>query len=87
MAVLVLGAGAIGLTTAYHLQQAGHHVTVVDRHPRVATDTSYANGAQLSYSDVVPLAGPGVLSKLPKWFIDADARMRFRPTFDPDLWR
>ncbi|MGI4858360.1 MAG: D-amino acid dehydrogenase [Janthinobacterium lividum] len=87
MAVLVLGAGVIGLTTAYYLQQAGHRVTVVDRHPHVATETSYANGAQLSYSYVAPLAGPGVLSKLPKWFIDADAPMRFRPTLDPDLWR
>ncbi|MGI4985357.1 MAG: D-amino acid dehydrogenase [Janthinobacterium lividum] len=87
MAVLVLGAGVIGLTTAYYLQQAGHRVTVVDRHPHVATETSYANGAQLSYSYVAPLAGPGVLSKLPKWFIDVDAPMRFRPTLDPDLWR
>lgn len=87
MAVLILGAGVIGLTTAYYLQQAGHRVTVVDRHPRVATETSYANGAQLSYSYVAPLAGPGVLSKLPGWFIDADAPMRFHPTLDPDLWR
>ncbi len=87
MDVVVLGAGVIGLTTAYYLQQAGHQVTVVDRHWRVATETSYANGAQLSYSYVAPLAGPGVLSKLPKWFIDADAPMRFRPTLDADLWR
>jgi D-amino-acid dehydrogenase len=87
MSVLVLGAGVIGLTTAYYLQQAGHQVTVVDRHRQVATETSYANGAQLSYSYVAPLAGPGVLSKLPAWFLDADAPMRFRPTFDRDLWR
>ena len=87
MSILVLGAGVIGLTTAYYLQQAGHHVTVVDRHPQVASETSYANGAQLSYSYVAPLAGPGVLTKLPGWFIDADAPMRFRPTFDKDLWR
>jgi len=87
MSVLVLGAGVIGLTTAYYLQQAGHQVTVVERHRQVATETSYANGAQLSYSYVAPLAGPGVLSKLPAWFFDADAPMRFRPTFDRDLWR
>lgn len=87
MGVLVLGAGVVGLTTAYYLQQAGHDVTVVDRHRQVAAETSFANGAQLSYSYVAPLAGPGVLSKLPKWFLDANAPMRFRPTFDIDLWR
>lgn len=87
MSVLVLGAGVIGLTTAYYLQQAGHRVIVADRHRQVATESSYANGAQLSYSYVAPLAGPGVLSKLPRWFIDANAPMRFRPTFDRELWQ
>jgi D-amino-acid dehydrogenase len=87
MEVLVLGAGVIGLTTAYYLNAAGHRVTVVDRHPEVAQETSYANGAQLSYSYVAPLAGPGVLGKVPGWLTDGDAPMRFRPSLDPHQWR
>ncbi|HXZ08059.1 MAG TPA: D-amino acid dehydrogenase [Paraburkholderia sp.] len=87
MEVLVLGAGVIGLTTAYYLNTAGHDVMVVDGHPEVAQDTSYANGAQLSYSYVAPLAGPGVLTKIPGWLLGRDAPMRFRPSLDPDQWR
>jgi D-amino-acid dehydrogenase len=87
MEVLVLGAGVIGLTTAYYLNAAGHRVTVVDRHAEVAQETSYANGAQLSYSYVAPLAGPGVLGKVPGWLADGDAPMRFRPSLDPHQWR
>lgn len=87
MEVLVLGAGVIGLTTAYSLNAQGHRVTVVDRHPRVALETSYANGAQLSYSYVAPLAGPGVLAKIPGWLMRRDSPMRFRPSLDLDQWR
>ena len=87
MDVLVLGAGVIGLTTAYYLNAGGHRVTIVDRHPQVALETSYANGAQLSYSYVAPLAGPGILSKIPGWLTPSDSPMRFRPSLDPDQWR
>ncbi|MDE1179091.1 D-amino acid dehydrogenase [Paraburkholderia sp.] len=87
MEVLVLGAGVIGLTSAWFLHAAGHSVTVVDRHPSVARETSFANGAQLSYSYVAPLAGPGVLAKIPGWLMDGDAPMRFRPALDIDQWR
>jgi D-amino-acid dehydrogenase len=87
MDVLILGAGVIGLTSAYYLNAAGHRVTIVDRHPAVAQEASYANGAQLSYSYVAPLAGPGVLSKIPGWLIRGNAPMRFSPTLDPDQWR
>jgi len=70
MEILVLGAGVVGLTTAYYLQAAGHSVTIVDRHRKVAAETSHANGAQLSYSYVAPLAGPGILSKIPSWLMN-----------------
>jgi D-amino-acid dehydrogenase len=79
MQIMVLGAGVIGLTSAYYLSRAGHQVIVVDRHADVATETSFGNGGQLSYSYVAPLAGPGVLSKLPVWLARKDSPVRFRP--------
>ncbi|KQR81804.1 amino acid dehydrogenase [Burkholderia sp. Leaf177] len=87
MEITVLGAGVIGLTTAYYLNASGHRVTVVDRRSQVGQETSYANGAQLSYSYVAPLAGPGVVSKIPGWLLRDDSPMRFRPSADPALWR
>ena len=87
MHVVVLGAGVVGLTTAYYLTQDGHRVTVIDRNDGVALETSFANGAQLSYSYVAPLAGPGVLPKIPPWLLRRDSPLRFYPKFDPDQWR
>lgn len=87
MKVLVIGAGVIGLSTAYYLQTDGHDVTVVDSNSGVGTMASYANGGQLSYSYVAPLAGPGVLGKLPAWLLRADSPVRFSPSLDPDQWR
>ncbi|HQQ71593.1 MAG TPA: FAD-dependent oxidoreductase, partial [Alicycliphilus sp.] len=60
MHVCVMGAGIVGLATAYELQRRGFQVTVVDQaHP--GAGTSGGNGAQLSYSYVQPLADPGIL--------------------------
>ena len=87
MHVVVLGAGVVGLTTAYYLTLDGHRVTVVDRNDGVALETSFANGAQLSYSYVAPLAGPGVLPKIPPWLLRRDSPLRFYPALDPDQWR
>ena len=87
MRVVVLGAGVVGLATAYYLVRDGHEVTVVDRNDGVALETSYANGAQLSYSYVAPLAGPGVLPKIPPWLLRPDSPLRFYPELDPHQWR
>lgn len=81
--VLVLGAGIIGLCSAYYLQQAGFAVTVVEQMPEVGSQASYANGAQLSYCYVAPLAAPGVLSQVPKWLLNPDAPMRLKPSLNP----
>jgi D-amino-acid dehydrogenase len=85
--VVVLGAGVVGLSTAYYLVRDGHSVTVVDRNDGVALETSFANGAQLSYSYVAPLAGPGVLPKIPPWLLRRDSPLRFYPALDPHQWR
>lgn len=87
MRVVILGAGVIGLATAYYLLRDGHAVTIVDRNDGVALETSYANGAQLSYSYVAPLAGPGVLPKIPPWLLRRDSPLRFYPALDPHQWR
>jgi D-amino-acid dehydrogenase len=87
MHVVVLGAGVIGLATAWCLSRDGHRVTLVERNRGVALETSYANGGQLSYSYVAPLASPSVLPKLPPWLLSADAPLRFRPQADLQQWR
>lgn len=87
MKILVLGAGVAGLATAWFLARDGHDVTVVERNPGVALETSYANGGQLSYSYVAPLAGPGVLPKLPPWLMRRDSPLRFEPALDWRQWR
>lgn len=87
MHVLILGAGVIGLTTAYTLAREGHSVTLLDAEPAVARGASAANGGQLSYSYVAPFAGPGVLGKVPGWLLDPDGPLRFRPEADPHQWK
>ncbi|AFK63688.1 D-amino-acid dehydrogenase [Advenella kashmirensis WT001] len=64
MHIIVIGAGIIGMTSAYYLAKKGYQVTVVDACAGPGQMTSKANGAQLSYSFVAPLAEPAVLPKL-----------------------
>jgi D-amino-acid dehydrogenase len=87
MRVAVLGAGVAGLTTAWFLAREGHAVEVIERNGGVALETSFANGAQLSYSYVAPLAGPGVLPKVPPWLLRPDSPLRFYPALDLHQWR
>ncbi|GAA7767288.1 MULTISPECIES: D-amino acid dehydrogenase [Cupriavidus] len=87
MRIAIVGAGVVGMTSAWRLANDGHEVTVVERHDGPGEETSFANGGQLSYSYVAPLAGPGVLSKVPGWLLDRDSPMRFRPSMDPSQWR
>jgi D-amino-acid dehydrogenase len=77
--VCVIGAGIIGATTAYALSKDGWSVTVIDSEPAAGMGASYANGAQLSYSYVEPLASPNTLSKIPLWLLSRDSPIRWQP--------
>lgn len=87
MKIVVLGAGVAGVAAAWALWREGHAVTVLERNEGVALETSYANGGQLSYSYVAPLASPSVIPKIPPWLLRRDSPLRFRPELDADQWR
>jgi D-amino-acid dehydrogenase len=87
MKVVILGAGVAGVASAWYFWRDGHEVTVLERNTGVALETSFANGGQLSYSYVAPLASPSVIPKIPPWLLRRDSPLRFRPEFDPDQWR
>ena len=86
MKVLVLGAGVVGVSTAYYLARAGHAVTVVDRQPGPGLETSRANGGQISANHTEPWANPSTPRKALKWLGRADAPLLLRPRLDPALW-
>ncbi|MFW5824634.1 MAG: D-amino acid dehydrogenase [Marinobacter sp.] len=86
MHILVMGAGVVGVTTAWYLRQAGHEVTVVDRQARAGVETSYANGGQISVSHAEPWANPSAPLKLIKWLSQPDAPLLFRLKPDPAQW-
>jgi D-amino-acid dehydrogenase len=78
--VCVIGAGVVGAATCYRLARAGHRVTLLDAADAPGTGTTWANGAQLSYSYVEPLATPGILRKLPAMLRDPQSPVRLRLT-------
>ena len=86
MRVLVLGAGVIGVTAAWYLAADGHEVTVVDRQPGPALETSFANGGQISASHAEPWANPGAPRKILQWLGREDAPLLFRLRADPHQW-
>ena len=86
MKVVVLGAGIIGVSTAWHLLERGHEVTVIDRQPDAAMETSFANAAQISVSYCEPWANRDAPLKALKWMFRDDAPLLFRPKFDIHQW-
>jgi D-amino-acid dehydrogenase len=86
MHVCVLGAGIVGLATAWQLERQGHQVTVIDR-AAPGAGASGGNGAQLSYSYVQPLADPSIWKQLPKLLLSPTSPLKLRPQLDPLQWR
>src|SRR5215218_3307520 len=87
MRVLVLGSGVIGTSVAYYLARSGHEVTVVDRQPGAALETSYANAGEVSPGYSAPWAGPGVPLKAIKWLLMQHRPLVIQPMLDPAMWR
>lgn len=86
MKVIVLGAGLLGVTSAYFLRQQGHEVVVIDRQASAAAETSFANGGQISVSHAEPWANPSAPLKVLKWLGKEDAPLLFRVRADMRQW-
>ncbi|HNZ57708.1 MAG TPA: D-amino acid dehydrogenase, partial [Methylophilaceae bacterium] len=85
MKVLVLGSGVVGVTSAYYLAKKGFEVTVIDRQPAVALETSFANAGQISPGYSAPWAAPGVPTKALKWLFQRHSPLAIKP--DGTLWQ
>jgi D-amino-acid dehydrogenase len=87
MHVAIIGAGIIGVTSAYYLRQAGFDVTVFERNSGVAQETSYGNAGVIAPAYIGPWAQPGMPRKILAYLFKPHAPVLFRPTLDRSLWR
>ena len=83
MKIVILGAGVIGVTSAWYLTQQGHEVTVIDRQAAPALETSFANAGEVSPGYSAPWAAPGIPLKALKWMFQKHAPLVIQPR--PDL--
>jgi D-amino-acid dehydrogenase len=86
MRVLVLGAGVIGITSAYHLARDGHEVTVVDRQTLAASETSYANAGLVAPAHAYAWASRKAPRILFKSLFLPDQALRLKLRADPRMW-
>ena len=86
MKILVLGGGVIGVTTAYFLARDGHEVTIVDRQPQAASETSYANAGLLAPGHAYAWASPKAPGIMLRSLFNDDQALRLKPSLDPRLW-
>lgn len=86
MRVTVLGAGVVGVASAWYLAADGHEVSVIERQPLPAQETSFANGGQISVSHAEPWANPQAPMKALKWMLREDAPLLWRLRADPAQW-
>jgi D-amino-acid dehydrogenase len=84
---IVLGAGVVGVATAYYLNRAGESVAIVERQPAAALETSWGNGAIIHASEVEPWSQPGMPRKILGWLGKEDAPLLLRYSAIPYMWR
>ncbi|MBS9477684.1 D-amino acid dehydrogenase [Ancylobacter radicis] len=82
MKIVILGAGVIGVSTAYYLARDGHEVVVLDRQPGPALETSYANAGEVSPGYSSPWAAPGIPAKAMKWLFMKHSPLIIQPRAD-----
>ena len=87
MKIIVLGSGVIGTTSAWYLAAAGHEVTVLDRQPGPALETSFANAGEISPGYASPWAAPGIPVKALKWLFMKHSPLFIRPSLSPAMLR
>jgi D-amino-acid dehydrogenase len=87
MKVLVLGAGVVGTACAYYLSKAGHEVTVIDRQPGPARETSFGNAGGVCPGFAGPWAAPGMPFKVVRWLFEKHAPLVLRPQLDVRQWK
>ncbi len=87
MKIIIVGAGIIGITTAYELVGDGHEVTVIDQRAAPCLETSYANGGQISASHPDPWASPSNVMRLFRWLFRRESPVHLNPGWDPAAWR
>ena len=86
MRVVVLGAGIIGVTTAYYLARQGVEVEVLDRQREAGLEASFANAGELSYGMTSPWAAPGIPWKAVKWMFMRHRPLMIWPLLSPSMW-
>ena len=84
--VVVVGAGVVGISSAYFALRNGKSVCVIDRQPAAGLETSFANGGQISVSHAEPWANPSAPTKVLRWLFDNEAPLLFRPRLDVYQW-
>lgn len=78
--VVVIGAGVIGLSAAIAVQARGFPVTVLD-HEGPAAGASAGNAGAFAFTDILPLASPGILRKAPGWLLDPLGPLSVPPAY------
>jgi len=86
MRIVVLGAGLIGVASAWFLAEDGHEVIVVERQPGPARETSFANGGQISTSHAEPWANPATPLKVIQWLGHEESPLLWRLRADAAQW-
>ncbi|MCG8710281.1 D-amino acid dehydrogenase [Brenneria sp. 4F2] len=87
MKVMVLGAGVIGVTTAWYLHRQGFEVELIDRQPGPGLEATFANAGGVCPGFSGPWAAPGMMSKALRWLLEPQAPLKWRPRLDADQWR
>lgn len=85
--VAVVGAGIIGVTTAWYLREHGFDVTVYERRAGAALGTSAANAGIIAPGYVTPWAAPGMPGRIASYLLKPESPVIFRPALDPAQWR
>ena len=83
--VIIIGAGVIGLSTAYYCARRGHRVTLIDRNPEQRDGCSFGNAGMVVPSHFVPLAAPGVVKTALKWMWNPESPLYIKPRLNWEL--